>query len=77
MAEFLEIVKNWFLSLGENYGVNPIYFSEVYMWGAIPFFTLSVGWLVKNYRQKKVDRATGTERHILFHICLSVSHHSR
>jgi ABC-type Co2+ transport system permease subunit len=52
MAEFFEITKEWFLGLGENYGVNPIIFGSIYV-GAIPFFTLSIGWLVKNYRQDK------------------------
>ncbi len=52
MAEFLEMTKDWFLSLGEQYGVNPIIFGSIYV-GAIPFFTLSLGWLVKNYRKGK------------------------
>ncbi len=52
MAEFLTIAKEWFLSLGENYGVNPIVFGSIYV-GAIPFFTISIGWLVQNYRKKK------------------------
>lgn len=52
MAEFIEIAKEWFLNLGEDYGVNPIVFGSIYV-GAIPFFTLSIGWLVKNYRQNK------------------------
>ena len=42
----------WFYSLGENYGVNPLIFGAIYV-GAIPFFSLSIAWLVKNYRQKK------------------------
>ncbi|HBX66660.1 MAG: hypothetical protein CL670_13930 [Balneola sp.] len=52
MAEFLELTKEWFFSLGENYGVNPIIFGSIYV-GAIPFFTLSIGWLVKSYRKGK------------------------
>lgn len=52
MAEFLEMAKDWFLGLGEQYGVNPIIFGSIYV-GAIPFFTLSLGWLVKNYRKGK------------------------
>lgn len=52
MAEFVEVVKEWFLGLGENYGVNPIIFGSIYV-GAIPFFTISLGWLVRNYRKKK------------------------
>lgn len=52
MAELFEGFKVWFLSLGEEYGVNPIIFGSIYV-GAIPFFTLSIGWLVKNYRQNR------------------------
>ncbi len=52
MAEFIEIVKEWFLGLGENYGVNPIIFGAIYV-GAIPFFSISLAWLVKNIRSKK------------------------
>lgn len=52
MAEFIELSKEWFFGLGEQYGVNPIIFGSIYV-GAIPFFTLSIGWLVKNYRNKK------------------------
>ncbi|MBA3633415.1 MAG: hypothetical protein H0W58_11515 [Acidobacteria bacterium] len=47
-----EAVQNWFFSLGENYGVNPLIFGAIYI-GAIPFFTLSVGWLIRNYRRGK------------------------
>ncbi len=43
---------DWFMGLGEQYGVNPIIFGSIYV-GAIPFFTLSLGWLVRNMRQKK------------------------
>ncbi len=52
MTEFVEIVKEWFLGLGENYGVNPIIFGAIYV-GAIPFFSISLAWLVKNIRSKK------------------------
>jgi ABC-type Co2+ transport system permease subunit len=45
-------LKTWFLSLGQQYGVNPIIFGSIYV-GAIPFFTLSIAWLVKNIRRKK------------------------
>ena len=47
-----EAISDWFYSLGENYGVNPLIFGVIYV-GAIPFFSLSIAWLVKNYRQKK------------------------
>ncbi len=45
-----EAVQNWFFSLGENYGVNPLIFGAIYV-GAIPFFSLSIGWLIRNYRR--------------------------
>ena len=50
--EIIAELKDWFFSLGEDYGVNPIIFGSIYV-GAIPFFTLSLGWLVKNIRNKK------------------------
>ncbi len=44
--------QDWFLSLGANYGVNPFIFGGIYL-GAIPFFILSIGWLVRRQRAKK------------------------
>lgn len=52
MTEYLELTREWFLSLGENYGVNPIIFGSIYV-GAIPFFTASIAWLIKNYKARK------------------------
>ncbi|MEM9158234.1 MAG: hypothetical protein AAGB46_04225 [Verrucomicrobiota bacterium] len=52
MNELWQNAKNWFLSLGTEYGVDPIIFGAIYV-GAIPFFTLSVAWLVNNVRKKK------------------------
>ncbi len=45
-------LKEWFLGLGENYGVNPYIFGGIYV-GAIPFFLLCLGWTVRNYRRNK------------------------
>ncbi len=45
----LQAFSDWFLSLGVTYGVNPWIFGSIYV-GAIPFFILSIGWLVKNAR---------------------------
>ena len=47
-----QAIQNWFLSLGAEYGVNPFIFGTIYI-GAIPFFSLSIGWLIKNYRGGK------------------------
>lgn len=47
-----ETFREWFLSLGADYGVNPLIFGAIYV-GAIPFFSLSIGWLISNYRKGK------------------------
>jgi hypothetical protein len=48
----LNALKDWLLGLGAEYGVNPFVFAAIYV-GAIPFFTLSIAWLVKNIRRGK------------------------
>lgn len=45
-------IQDWFFSLGENYGVNPLIFGAIYV-GAIPFFSFCIGWLIRNYRKGK------------------------
>ena len=45
----IEALQVWFLSLGAEYGVNPWIFGAIYI-GAIPFFFLSIGWLVRRAR---------------------------
>lgn len=40
------------MGLGAQYGVNPFVFGAIYV-GAIPFFSLSVGWLIRNFRRGK------------------------
>jgi hypothetical protein len=47
-----DTLEQWFLSLGPKYGVNPIIFGSIYV-GAIPLFTLSIAWLIRNLRQRK------------------------
>jgi len=45
-----DAVREWFFGLGAQYGVNPLIFGAIYV-GAIPFFSLSVAWLVRNARR--------------------------
>ena len=45
-------IRVWFLGLGSKYGVNPFAFGAIYV-GAIPFFSLSIAWLVRNLRRKR------------------------
>ncbi len=47
-----QTVYDWFFGLGENYGVDPMIFGAIYV-GAIPFFSISIGWLIRNYRRGK------------------------
>lgn len=48
----MEAIQEWFLGLGAEYGVNPFVFGAIYV-GAIPFFTLSVAWMVRNRKKNK------------------------
>jgi len=50
--ELWETFRIWFLSLGEQYGVNPVIFGTLYV-GTMPLFTISLGWVIKNLRQDK------------------------
>ncbi|MEO8112722.1 MAG: hypothetical protein ABI594_21915 [Ginsengibacter sp.] len=50
--EWWHVFTNWFLSLGEKYGVNPYIFGGIYI-GAIPLFFLCLAWTVKKMKQKK------------------------
>jgi CHASE2 domain-containing sensor protein len=50
--EWWETFKEWFLSLGEKYHVNPFIFGGIYI-GAIPFFFISLSWTIKNIRKKR------------------------
>lgn len=45
-------IKEWFLGLGAKYNVNPWVFGGIYI-GAIPFFTISIGKLISNYKKKQ------------------------
>ena len=48
----IDQIKEWFLSLGREYGVNPFIFGAIYV-GAIPLFSLSIAWLVRNLRRSR------------------------
>lgn len=49
MNDTLIRLHAWFFGLGAHYGVDPIIFGAIYV-GAIPFFLLSIGWLVRRLR---------------------------
>lgn len=45
-------LHDWFFGLGANYGVDPLVFGAIYV-GAIPFFLVSITWLVQHLRARK------------------------
>lgn len=48
----LESVHEWLMSLSAGYNVNPYIFAAIYV-GAIPFFTISVAWVIRNKKKEK------------------------
>lgn len=52
MQNIWEAVKNYYITLGENYHVDPIIFVGIHV-VATPLFVMAVAWIIKNYRQKK------------------------
>lgn len=42
-------ITAWYLSLGTEYGVNPLIFGAIYI-GAIPLFLASIAWLARRRR---------------------------
>lgn len=42
----------WFERLGAQHGVNPWIFGSIYV-GAIPLFSLSLAWLVRELRARR------------------------
>lgn len=50
--EWWSAIQDWFWGLGEKYQVDPLIFGAIYV-GAIPFFFLSLSWLIRNIRKKK------------------------
>ena len=50
--ELWDAFKEWFLSLGTRYNVNPYIFGGIYI-GAIPLFFICLRWSIKNMRYKK------------------------
>lgn len=52
MQNIWEAIKNYYLTLGKNYHVDPAVFLGIHVL-ATPLFLLAAAWLIKNYQQKK------------------------
>ncbi|GAB2974814.1 hypothetical protein GCM10027049_06490 [Mucilaginibacter puniceus] len=50
--EYIEIFKEWVITLGEKHGVDPLILGSLYLISKVCFFT-SLGWVFKNIRTKK------------------------
>lgn len=48
----LEQIHGWLMSLSADYKVDPYIFAAIYI-GAIPFFTASVAWIIRNKKRDK------------------------
>lgn len=48
----LQAIHEWLMSLSANYNVNPYVFAAIYV-GAIPFFMVSVAWIIRNKKKGK------------------------
>lgn len=43
---------DWVLSLGDEYGVDPVIYAVIWV-AALPLFLLSLGWLVRSLRRRE------------------------
>ena len=48
----LEFIHEWLIGLSSDYNVNPYIFAGIYV-GAIPFFMLSVAWIIRNKKRNE------------------------
>ncbi|MEO5643854.1 MAG: hypothetical protein ABIQ40_01030 [Bacteroidia bacterium] len=47
-----ESIKEYYISIGEKYEVNPVIFVGIHII-ATPLFIAAVAWIVRNYKKKK------------------------
>lgn len=52
MPDWIQSFYRWYINIGNQYGVNPFIFGVIYV-SAIPFFVISIGWIVRNYKKRK------------------------
>ncbi|WP_184545895.1 hypothetical protein [Mucilaginibacter sp. FT3.2] len=52
MTEYIALIKDWIIDLGEKHEVDPLLIGCLYLISKVCFFT-SLGWALKNFRAKK------------------------
>jgi peptidoglycan/LPS O-acetylase OafA/YrhL len=48
----LDEAVDWLMRLGDDYGVDPLLYGLIWI-GSLPFFLLSLGWLVQRLRRRE------------------------
>jgi hypothetical protein len=52
MTDYLTLLKDYVITLGEKHEVNPLILGSLYLVSKLSFFSL-LGWVIKNLRAKK------------------------
>ncbi|WP_374948865.1 hypothetical protein [Mucilaginibacter sp.] len=52
MMEYLTMLKDWVIELGEKHSVDPLVLGSLYLVSKLSFFTF-IGFLLKNLKDKK------------------------
>ena len=52
MIEYLELLKDWIIELGEKHDVDPLTLGGLYLVSKVSFLFF-LGWVIKNLRSKK------------------------
>ncbi len=58
-------LTHWLLSLGPQYGINPVVFATLYL-GSIPFFFAALAWTVRRVRSRRPAMVPGLITGLLF-----------
>jgi hypothetical protein len=52
MMEYIILIRDWVIGLGEKHGVDPLLLGCLYLFSKLCFFSF-LGWVIKNLRSKK------------------------
>jgi len=52
MADYLTLLKDWIINLGEKHEVDPLILGSLYLVSKLSFFSF-LGWVIKNLRSKR------------------------
>lgn len=52
MTDYIALIKDWVVALGEKHEVDPLLIGSLYLVSKICFFSF-LGWVIKTFRAKK------------------------